>query len=184
MRRLARYGVVVLGVIAACAPPVATVSEDPVVRTVHVAQELALSAITTEFQITEHSDGRVEGRFWATSGSVNRRTIEQWFGCRAKVETDDARRWVCVPPRARIDWRVVLSDLDAAGVMAPPPDDTPRWTLCSDGAPWYIVAHRYAQADSIKTSQGCAPAGQRRLAFQRAVDSVIAHVVHQVEPQP
>ena len=154
------------------------------VRTVHVAQELSLSAITTEFQITEHSDGRVDGRFWATSGSVNRRTIEQWFGCRATVETADAGRWVCVPPRARIDWRVVLSDLDGAGVMAPPPDDTPPSKLCSDGAPWHIAAHRYAQADSIKTSQGCAPLGQRRIAFQLAVDSVIAHVVHQAERQP
>jgi hypothetical protein len=134
-----------------------------------------------QFQITEHSDGRIDGRFWATSGSVNRHTIEQAYGCRARADADDARIWVCIPQRVRIDWRVVLRDLDSAGVMVPPPDDTPSSMLCSDGTPWHVVAYRYDPADSVKTAQGCAPVGRRRIAFQRAIESVIADVVRQVE---
>lgn len=170
--------------IVSCAPPARTAHEAPSVRTVHVAQELALAAMTNEFQITERADGRVDGRFWATSGSVNRRTLEQRYGCRAKAVARDDETWICIPASGRINWRMVLDSLDHVGIMAPPPDDTPPSMMCNDGTPWRIVVYGRQRADSVTSARGCGPVSQPRIVFDRGIESIIGSVVRQVERQP
>lgn len=78
----------------------------------------------------------------------------------------------------------MLDSLDHIGIMAPPPDDTPRSMICTDGTPWRIVVYGRQRADSITAAQGCGPVSQPRIAFERGIESIIGSVVRQVECQP
>jgi len=78
----------------------------------------------------------------------------------------------------------VLAALDRAGVMAPPVDDTPRSSLCSDGTPWRLVVHGDALRESVATAQGCGPVAPARVAFERQIDSIMTSVDRQAQRQP
>jgi len=172
-----------VGLIIACTMPVAREPGDRPLRTVQLSRELALAAMTAQMEIAEYRGGQVAGRFWATSGDVNRRILESEYGC-APTTTTQSGIWVCRPTRVLIDWREVLAALDRAGVMAPPVDDTPRSLLCSDGAPWRLVVYREASRDSVVTAQGCGPVGTARIAFERRIDSIMTSVDRRVQRQP
>ena len=171
-----QYRLTILALTLACAPASLRTDEDQAARSVRVSREASLSAVTTQFEITEYRDRQVEGRFWATSGAANRSFLERRYECAARRAATDRHTWVCTPDPIRVDWSAVLAALDGAGVLRPPPDDTPPSMLCADGAPWRVVVHRYLVGDSITTVKGCLPVGEARITFQRRVDSVITSV--------
>jgi hypothetical protein len=173
-----------VGLIPACTlPPVREPGDRPL-RTVQLSRELALAAMTAEMEITEYRGGQVAGRFWATSGDVNRQTLENLYACAPTADTTQSGIWACRPTRVLIDWRKVLAALDRAGVMAPPVDDTPRSSLCSDGAPWRLVVHGDALRESVATAQGCGPVSPARVGFERQIDSIMTSVDRQAQRQP
>jgi len=166
--------------LATCAPAAKAMQEQPL-RRVHVSQEVALAATTMQFEVVQYDNGQIFGRFWATSGDANRAVIEQRFGCTADRRGRPGEQWWhCSRSGLQLDWSAVLSALDRADVMDPPPD-TPNGAICMDGAPWRVTVRRYPTGDSIVTDQACGPRTQARVTFERRIDSIITGVLSDVE---
>ena len=165
-----------IALLTGCAAASARLPDQPPARTVRLSRGFALAAISIETEITEYQDGRVSGRFWATSGNVNRSTLRERYGCTPTRDPADSETWVCTPKALPVDWRAVLAALDRSGVMAPAADDTPRSIVCNDGTPWSLVVHDYLRRDSVVTARGCRPVNPERVAFERRIDSIASSI--------
>jgi hypothetical protein len=60
---------------------------------VHVSQEVALAAMTMQFEVVQYDNGQIFGRFWATSGDANRAALEQRFGCTSDRRGRPGEQW-------------------------------------------------------------------------------------------
>jgi hypothetical protein len=174
----------VVAACSACTRPGASVAPAGAVRTVRLSRALALAGIDERVEIREISDGRVLGLLEVSSGDVNRRSVEENFGCRTRRVSDpDTNIWSCRVSfiRGEPAWRDLLHRLDSLGIMRPSRDSVspggPQW-LCMDGAPWVLLVQLDGiPVPAVRERQSCGRMSPTRAAFETGIDSTISGII-------
>jgi hypothetical protein len=173
--------VVLLGATNSCRTPPVRPPEPPAAawRAVRLERSLSITGITHVLEIWQATPSdAARGAVYVTTGGVNRRVVEQEFGCRARAYARVAGYYICLVRFRPVapDWAATLRRLDNLGIASPPRGSGAPRNICHDGAEWALTARRGSEP-VVHDRQSCGRPSPERAVYEAGIDSLFQRAV-------